>query len=141
MICNINKNKKQIYLFNHHFLKLIIILFLMAILSCGGSSGGGGGSNNNNSEMVIIQDGDNPTFSWDAPTTNEDGSLLTDLAGYTVYCSNTEAGIREETPLYDKNVNAYTVTNFAQNKFYYCAVKAHDYSGNYSDFSNTVTFR
>jgi hypothetical protein len=113
----------------------------MSIVSCGDSSGSGGGSYSNIGELVIIRDGNNPSFSWDAPTTNEDGSPLTDLAGYTVYCSNTEAGIREETPLYDRNVNTYTVKNFAQNEFYYCAVKAHDYSMNYSDFSDTVSFR
>jgi len=36
------------------------------------------------------------TVSWDAPTTNTDGSPLTDLAGYNVYINGTQVGTTQE---------------------------------------------
>jgi len=81
------------------------------------------------------------TLSWDAPTTNSDGTPLTDLAGYKVYC-----GIASRTYSYKEDV--FNVKTYPVNKLesvcitnpntYYFAVKAYDTAKNESDYSNEV---
>ena len=79
------------------------------------------------------------TLMWEAPTTNIDGSPLTDLSGYKVYwgaVSGTYTGV--------KDVLNVTTVNIAQTmaitpKGNYCfVVTAYDVAGNESDFSNEV---
>ncbi len=64
------------------------MFLIFALTGCGGGSdsgtpnrsdfgGGGGGGTGGDTSSVML--------SWDAPTTNEDGSPLTDLAGYKTY--------------------------------------------------------
>lgn len=78
-------------------------------------------------------------LSWDAPTTNMDGTPLTDLMGYKIYCGNTTGNytiIRDVS-----NVTQYLLTNlFTAGGVYYCAVTAYDSFGNESDYSNEVNF-
>jgi len=74
------------------------------------------------------------TLSWNAPTINEDGTPMTDLAGYKIYyglnsgnyTSNINAG----------NVTTYQVNSLTEGATYYFAVTAYDYSGNESIYSN-----
>ncbi len=75
------------------------------------------------------------SLSWDAPTTNEDGTPLTDLAGYTVYYGIESANYTENIDV--GNVLTYTVTNLSDGTYYF-AVTAYDTSGNESDYSNEV---
>src|SRR3989304_6764496 len=79
------------------------------------------------------------TLTWDAPTTNIDGSPLTDLAGYKVYwgaVSGTYTGV--------KDVGNVITANIAQTmaitpKGNYCfVVTAYDADLNESDYSNEV---
>ena len=74
------------------------------------------------------------TLSWDAPTTNEDGSPLTDLGGYMVYSRNASG------PLGNVDVgNVLThTTDVGDNTFF--TVTAYDTSGNESGPSNEVLF-
>ena len=79
------------------------------------------------------------TLMWEAPTTNIDGSPLTDLSGYKVYwgaVSGTYTGV--------KDVLNVTTVNIAQTmaitpKGNYCfVVTAYDVAGNESDWSNEI---
>jgi hypothetical protein len=82
----------------------------------------------NNASAVSV------TLYWDAPTTNEDGSPLTDLAGYRVYYG---LASRNYSHFIDVgNVNAYTINNLTGGLIYYFAVTAYDFSGNESKYSN-----
>ncbi len=76
------------------------------------------------------------TLSWDPPTTNADGTPLTDLAGYKVYYGNASGNYTSNLDV--GNVTTYTVTGL-QPGTYYFAVTAYDTSGNESDFSNEVS--
>lgn len=77
------------------------------------------------------------TLSWTAPTTNSDGTALTDLAGYKVYygttsgvySSNVDAG----------NVTSYQLTGLTDGATYYFAITAYDTSGNQSAYSSQVS--
>jgi hypothetical protein len=74
---------------------------------------------------------------WDAPTTNTDGTPLTDLAGYELHFGQTSGN-------YASTVNVGNTTSFSltsglvEGQTYYFAVKAYDSSGNKSGFSNEV---
>ncbi len=76
------------------------------------------------------------TLAWDAPTTNADGTPLTDLAGYKVYY-----GAQSDT--YDQNIDVgnvttYLFTSLTAGSTYYFAVTAYDTSGNESEYSVEV---
>ena len=75
-------------------------------------------------------------FTWKAPTTNEDGTELTDLAGYMLYCGSSP-GIY--TRAYDVgNVTTYTVSNLDAG-IHYCAITSYDKNDNESEDSDEVT--
>jgi len=77
------------------------------------------------------------TLSWDAPTTNADGTLLTDLAGYKVYYGNFSGNYSQNMNV--DNVTTYTVNNLTDGLTYYFAVTAYDTSGNESGYSNELS--
>ncbi len=110
---------------------LIIIMSLFVSLSfygCGG--GGGGGSTSSNSP------GNSATLTWDPPSTNADGTPLTDLDGYKIYYCTSSGN-------YTKVVNVGNVTTYKIEPLnpgtYYFTVTAYDTSGNESDYSNEVS--
>ena len=78
------------------------------------------------------------TLSWQAPTTNEDGSPLTDLAGYKLYCG---PSMGNYLPIKDVgNVLEYPISNDLQDGTHFCVATAYDTSGNESAYSNEVVF-
>ena len=78
------------------------------------------------------------TFTWQMPTTNEDGSPLTDLAGARIYCGQ-EAGVH--SLLVDAgNVTTYTDTTLPEGVTQYCVATAYDTSGNEGAKSNELFF-
>lgn len=92
-----------------------------AVASGGGGLGRGDGS---------------ATLEWDPPTMNEDGSPLTDLAGYKVYYG---PGPRQYSEVVDVgDTTEYTVDFLPSGRIYF-AVAAYDFSGNESFFSNEVS--
>ena len=104
-------------------LLLVMSLFL---IGCGDvASVEGIGTGGSNSLML----------SWTAPTTNEDGSTLDDLAGYKLYYG-TQPGEYSEV---------ITVGDFTTSEIgglgsgtYYLTVTAYDIYGNESTFSNEI---
>lgn len=78
-------------------------------------------------------------FTWTPPTTNEDGTELTDLAGYKLYQSEA-SGVYGTTFVLIENKDAkeYTLNNVAADKPYYYVMTAYDTSGNESEHSNEV---
>jgi hypothetical protein len=77
------------------------------------------------------------TLSWNAPTTNADGTPLKDLAGYYVYYGKQSQNYDHKNKV--GNIKTYTVTNLADGAPYYFAVTARDASGNESEPSNEVS--
>jgi hypothetical protein len=58
------------------------------------------------------------TISWTAPTQNEDGTALTDLAGYRIYYGTTTARYSEEVTLNSPGTNSYVIENLAAGKYF-----------------------
>lgn len=80
------------------------------------------------------------TLTWDAVTTNVDGSSITDLAGYKLYHSKI-SGVYTDADSRDVgNVTSADIpTTFGSLKGTYCFVAtAYDIAGNESNFSNEV---
>ena len=74
-------------------------------------------------------------LNWTAPITNEDGSVLTDLAGYKLYYG-TQPGQYSQVI----TVGDYTSAEIGdlESGTYYLTVTAYDIYGNESNFSNEI---
>lgn len=77
------------------------------------------------------------TLSWTAPTTNVDGTPLTDLAGYKVYYGTSSRGYT--TVLNVNNVTTYILTSLTDGTTYFFAATAYDTTNNESAYSNEVS--
>lgn len=104
------------------FAIIVCIYLIWSIFSCGG---GGDGASSNHSITLI----------WDAPTTNADGTPLTDLAGYNLYYGTTPDNYTEVIDV--GNVVSYKVKG-VQPGTYYFAVTAYKTSRSESGYSNEV---
>ena len=76
------------------------------------------------------------TLSWYPPSTNADGTPLTDIKGYKVYYGTQSHDYDHKINV--GNVTKYKVTNLAGGVNYYFALTAYDRSGNESGYSNEV---
>jgi uncharacterized protein YjdB len=76
------------------------------------------------------------TLSWNAPTTNTDGTPLTDLAGYKLYMGTSSGNYT--TVVNIGNVTTYTLSNLAPGTYYF-VVTAYDSSSLESSFSNEAS--
>lgn len=86
---------------------------------------------------TVTGTGNTAILTWDAPTTNTDGTPYTDGAGYKIYCGKVSGSY---TMIIDTHglVNTWTVT-FTSDGMWYCVVTAYDVSGIESGYSNEVS--
>jgi hypothetical protein len=77
------------------------------------------------------------SLAWDAPTTNTDGTPLTDLAGYTLYYWQDDWDMSESMDVGKQT--RYTIPALTAGETYSFAVTAYNSSGNESSFSHTFT--
>lgn len=61
------------------------------------------------------------TLSWMAPTENEDGSALTDLAGYRIYYGTASRDYGNELPIQDAGVTTAVIENLSPGTWYFAA--------------------
>ncbi|UCF19738.1 MAG: fibronectin type III domain-containing protein [Gemmatimonadota bacterium] len=79
------------------------------------------------------------TIAWDAPTTNADGTPLSDLAGYRIHFGEMSPLTPANSAAIDVgNVTTYTITDLEAGTYYF-AVRAIDLNGNASNLSNEVS--
>jgi len=78
------------------------------------------------------------TLSWLPPTTNTDGSPLTNLAGYKIYWGTAPGNYSSSATVMNAGLTAYVVTNLTPNTYYF-AVKAVNSTGTESVFSNPAS--
>jgi PKD repeat protein len=75
-------------------------------------------------------------LNWTAPTTNANGSTLTDLAGYKVYYGTSSRQYPSSATIGIQT--SYTLSGLTSGQRYYISLKARDTAGNESTFSNEV---
>lgn len=61
------------------------------------------------------------TLSWTAPTENEDGTSLTDLAGYRIYYGKSPGQYSHEIRIKNAGTTIYTVDNLSKGTYFFVA--------------------
>lgn len=105
---------------------LLFLIFSLAAFS--GCGGGVSGSINPVGTGSV-------TLSWQAPTTNEDGTPLTDLAGYRVYYGETSGVYTHSITV--GNYTSVSIGNLEAKDWYFVATAFSVY-GSESEYSNEV---
>ena len=111
----------------------VTITLLFLIFSFAAFSGCGGGVSGSINPVGT----GSVTLSWQAPTTNADGTPLTDLAGYRVYYGETSGGYTDVVTV--GNYTSASIGSLPTGKTLYFAVTAFSTSGNQSAFSSEVS--
>ncbi len=70
-------------------------------------------------------------LSWTPPNTNENGTALTDLAGYTIHYGISKEDLNKKININMPGVSSHVINNLTKNTYYF-AVSAFDASGNNS---------
>lgn len=78
------------------------------------------------------------TVAWDPPDNNTDGTLLTDLAGYKVYCGATSGNYSSTTDV--GNVTSCQFSNLQAGSTCFFATSAYTSSGVESDLSLELAY-
>ena len=78
------------------------------------------------------------TLSWTPPTQNEDGTTLTDLAGYEVRYGQDEDNLDQAVQLSNASLNRYVVENLVTGTWFF-AVSAVNGAGASSTLSSVVS--
>jgi len=78
------------------------------------------------------------TLVWTPPTTNADGSGLSDLAGYEIHYGKSPGVYTDVVVVNDPGTSSYVVENLDSTTYYF-VMTAFDIYGNVSVFSNMAT--
>lgn len=78
------------------------------------------------------------TLSWEAPTSNTNGTALTDLAGYRIYYGSSATDLSQNVQLKGVGVQTYVFDNLHAGTWYF-AVMAVTSTGIESALSNRVS--
>jgi Putative Ig domain len=78
------------------------------------------------------------TLSWTPPTTNADGSTLSNLAGYKIYYGTDQSNLSSTVSLNNPGLSGYTIDGLTAGTYYF-TVTAVDSSGTESSFSNMAS--
>jgi len=76
--------------------------------------------------------------SWTAPTTNTDGTPLSDLAGFKIYYGTTLGNYPNTITLSGANHTSYQIDNLVPDTYHF-VVTAFDITGNESSYSNVAS--
>ncbi len=79
----------------------------------------------------------NASLSWTAPTTNTDGTVLTDLVGYKIYYGTSASSLSNVLTV-SSGVNSYVIEGLASGTWYF-AVQSYTSAGTVSALSNVVS--
>jgi hypothetical protein len=97
---------------------------------------GAGGTANKTATVTVaaVVSGSTATVSWEAPTTNTDGTPLTPLSGYTIYYGTSPSALSHSIPA-SATATSYEITGLAPGTWYF-AVAANAKVGTKSAMSN-----
>lgn len=82
----------------------------------------------NKSTLPVKSSTGTATLDWMPPTENSDGTVLTDLAGYTVYYGTSPGNLTQSVKVANPGLTAYTMTNLPSGTWYF-AVTAYSATG------------
>lgn len=82
--------------------------------------------------------GSGVTLSWTAPTQNEDGSVLTNLDGYTIVYGPSVDALHESIRVDNEGLTSYVIDNLEPGTYYF-GIKSFTTDGTHSALSNVVS--
>jgi hypothetical protein len=77
------------------------------------------------------------TLRWTAPTTNVDGSPITDLAGYRIVYGQSAGALSQSLTIASATITSASIENLSTGTWYF-AVKAYTSANVESDLSNVA---
>ncbi|HEY0684289.1 MAG TPA: putative Ig domain-containing protein [Steroidobacter sp.] len=87
---------------------------------------------------VVDASSDGAVLSWTAPTSNTDGSTLSNLAGYRIAYGTSASAMTSTIQVANPSVTNYTISNLAPGTYYF-AVRAYTSNGTESAISNVYS--
>lgn len=78
------------------------------------------------------------TLAWEAPTSNTDGTPLTNLAGYRIYYGSNAADLTQTVQITSVGLQTYVIDNLQAGTWYF-AIMAVTTTGTESALSNMVS--
>jgi hypothetical protein len=82
--------------------------------------------------------GGSADISWTAPTTNTNGSTLTDLAGYDIYYGTSASSLTQKVQVTNVGLTNYVISGLTRGTWYF-AVAAYTTAGAESSLSNVAS--
>ena len=114
----------------HAAKRMIWLCGLPLIAACSGLTGSG------NQPEGTASAGGTLVVSWHAPTTNTDGTPLTDLTGYTIYYG-TQPGVYMKTlAINDPTATHAVIHGLQPGTHYFVAISANNATGGHSALSS-----
>jgi hypothetical protein len=90
-----------------------------------------------NLSVVALSNG-TATVSWTPPTTNTDGSALTDLAGYRIVYGTSADQLNQSAPVTNPGLSSYTIEGLTNGTWYFGVIVVNA-AGIESEISNVAT--
>lgn len=130
-----------------------VAVAVLALSGCGNGSGGSSPSSSvsSNSQPVVSASqstatqsttpstpaptNNSATLTWTPPTTNTNGSALTDLAGYEIHYGTSPGALTNTINIANPGATTYVVTNLTAGTWYF-AMSAYTNTGLASPLSN-----
>lgn len=89
--------------------------------------------------ITVAQDASGTaSLSWTPPTTNTDGSSLTNLSGYRIYYGTSSSALTQMVQVNSPGVASYVMSDLGSGTYYF-AIRAYNSTGSESSNSNVVS--
>jgi hypothetical protein len=98
-------------------------------------TGAGGSASQSTTVSVTPPTTGTATLSWEAPTSNTNGTALTPLTGYTIYYGTSQNSMTHSVVVSGASTTAYEITGLASGTWYF-AIAANAADGTQSAMSN-----
>ena len=98
----------------------------------------GVGSSSGTASASSVPTDSSATLSWEAPTTDTNGSALTNLAGYRIYYGSSETGLTQLVSLDTVSTQTYVIDNLTPGTWFF-AIRAVTENGVESAMSDVVS--
>jgi hypothetical protein len=115
-----------------------LIFLVLALSGCGGgtaSTTSAPPSSSSVSSSLAPTSKGSATLSWTPPTSNSDGTPLTDLAGFYIYYGTTAGSLTNTIKVANPGAVSYVVSNLGSGTWYF-AIAAYTNTGVVSPQSN-----
>ena len=116
----------------------VLSVFVPLLSGCHDPSDPGGSATSAQSAKGPASISHSATLSWEAPTTNTNGTALTDLAGYQIFYGSNANELSQTVQVAGVGIQTYVIDNLAPGTWYF-AIMAVTSTGEASTLSDIVS--